>query len=231
MNRYRRKLPRDVARKLRQEAGFGCASCGHPYLEYHHIIPYSEEEHFRPEDMVALCPNCHAQIGSQGRDRQYRLKETPRNVLRGEFRGSLNFDQRHLLFKIGNIWYENTPIILQFRDIPLISCRVESDQVLISLRLFNSAGRLVFQISDNEVVFRMGSLWDYEHSLRVVTVRSEARDIALKLDFRTSEAAIEGKLWAGDTLVKLSKDGTNLAGMSVGAGRIVNERVGIFLAG
>lgn len=69
---YRRPpTPADVERKLRQEAGFGCARCGHPYIEYHHIIPYAEEPHFRAEDMIALCGNCHSAVSKLGRDRQY----------------------------------------------------------------------------------------------------------------------------------------------------------------
>ena len=51
--------PADVKRELRQEVNFGCAICGAPLLEYHHIIPYSEAEHHDPDHMVAVCPNHH----------------------------------------------------------------------------------------------------------------------------------------------------------------------------
>lgn len=49
-------MPLPVKRKLRQEAGFGCCKCGRPIIEYHHIIPYSNDDpHFRVEDMMCLC--------------------------------------------------------------------------------------------------------------------------------------------------------------------------------
>lgn len=97
---YRRPpTPADVERTLRQEAGFGCAKCGHPYVEFHHIVPYAEEQHFRPEDMVALCGNCHPAVSKQGQDRQYGVKHNPFNPRSGLFRGALEYDKRNLVSK------------------------------------------------------------------------------------------------------------------------------------
>ena len=70
---HSRNTPEGVKRLLRQEAGFGCARCGHPYLEYHHIIPYKDDQHFRSEDMVCLCGNCHPALGKLGHDLQYQV--------------------------------------------------------------------------------------------------------------------------------------------------------------
>lgn len=63
-NGYTRTIPEAVMRQLRQEVGFGCAKCGHPYIEYHHIVPFSEEAHHRPEDMMAVCGNCHPAVST-----------------------------------------------------------------------------------------------------------------------------------------------------------------------
>ena len=57
----RPEVPYPVRRILRQEAGFGCCTCGFPIYQYHHIVPYAHEHHYRPQDMMTLCPNCHAQ--------------------------------------------------------------------------------------------------------------------------------------------------------------------------
>ena len=77
----RKNTPEKVKRLLRQEAGFGCASCGHPFLEYHHIIPYEKDQHFRPEDMVCLCGNCHTIFENLGYDLQYKVKKNPYIVI------------------------------------------------------------------------------------------------------------------------------------------------------
>jgi hypothetical protein len=226
--RYRRPpTPADVERQLRQEAGFGCARCGHPYIEYHHIVPFSEEPHFRPDDMIAVCGNCHAFLETQGRDRQYAIKHDPKNQSQGEFRGLLQYDKRDLVFRVGGNWYENTPVILQFFDTPLISCRLQDDQALVSMNVFNSLGRLVLGIEDSEVRFRLGDFWDFECRKNVAIVRSGPRDVALKLDFSQQDATVEGKLWAGGKLLTFGREQTNIGGLSMTNNRIRNCGTGI----
>ena len=44
-----RDIPDRIKRQLRQEAGFGCCKCGFPIYDYHHIVEFSEEKHFRPQ--------------------------------------------------------------------------------------------------------------------------------------------------------------------------------------
>lgn len=74
-----RSPPAEVRRILRQEANFGCAYCGTPLIQYHHIIPYSEEEHQNPDHMIALSPTCHseADAGTIKRVKLYDLKTNP----------------------------------------------------------------------------------------------------------------------------------------------------------
>ncbi len=226
--RYRRpNTPANVERQLRQEAGFGCALCGHPYLEYHHILPFSEEAHFRPQDMVAVCGNCHRFLETQGRDRQYAIKTSPKNVNEGEFRGLLHYDKRDLVFRVGGNWYENTPVILKFGETPLIACRLQDDQALVSMNVFNSAGRLVLRVDDSEVSFRLGDFWDFECSKNVAILRSGPRQVALKLDFSRPDATIEGRLWAGRMLLELERERTNIGSNSMTNCTTRNCAVGI----
>ncbi|MCP3056558.1 SEC-C metal-binding domain-containing protein [Aurantimonas marianensis] len=231
MSGYRRPgTPADVERTLRQEAGFGCAKCGHPYIEYHHIVPFSEEEHFRAADMVALCGNCHPAVAGWGRDRQYEVKKNPHNAKSGIARGALEYDKRNLVFKVGGNWYENTPTILQFHDIPIISCHLEEGQAKISLNIMDDTGRIILSVKDNNIIFRINDLWDFEYRHNLATARYGARDVALKLDFRGQDATIEGKLWLGSQQALLRHDHTTLPGNNVFRGsRITNCGVGIQL--
>lgn len=213
---YRRPpTPAAVERQLRQEAGFGCAKCGHPYIEYHHIVPFAEEEHFRSDDMVALCGNCHPSVSKLGRDLQYRIKEKPYNFGRGVFRGALEYDKRDLLFKVGGSWYEDVPTILQFCNTPIISCILDDGQAKISLNLFDKSGNLLLSVLENDVIFRVDDLWDFEYAHNVAIARYGPRDLALCLDFRGSEATVEGKIWLGDTLISLGPNDTTLPGNNV----------------
>jgi hypothetical protein len=217
---YRRpKLPADVARQLRQEAGFGCAKCGHPYVQYHHIIPYAEEAHFRCEDMIALCGNCHPAMALQGRDRQNDLKSSPYNVKKGIFNGALQYDKRDLVFKVGGNWYENTPTIIQYRGTPIISCRTYEGQALVSLNLLDERDNIIFSVVDNDVSFRISDFWDFEYGHNFAIARFGAGDIALKMDFRGVDSTIEGNFWLGGKSVKLNKDATTFPGSGIIRGR------------
>ena len=208
---YRRpSTPSCVERLLRQESGFGCARCGHPYVEYHHIIPYSEDPHFRPEDMVALCGNCHPMVAKWQMDRQYETKAHPINIKNGNFLGALEFDKRELVFKVGGNWYKNTSVILQFFDRPVISCSISEGQALVSIDLFDQRGRSLLKVVNNNITFRVGDIWDFQYAHNMAIVRYGAREIALRMDFRQADAVIEGKLWFGKTRVSLGKDETTL---------------------
>lgn len=225
---YRRpNTPSDVERQLRQEAGFGCARCGHPYIEYHHIIPIAEEQHFRPEDMVALCGNCHPAIEKLGRDRQYGIKNDPYNVRKGIAKGALEFDKRNLLFKVGGGWFEDTPIILRFFHIPIIGCSLQDGQAKVSLNLLDANCRPLLTVKDNEVCFRVDDLWDFEYAHNFAVARYGARDVALRLDFRHHEAIIEGKIWLGNIQAKLGPNETTLPGVAMRGNKISRCGVGI----
>ena|SRR6187549_3320286 len=94
----RSSVPAAVARHLRQEAGFGCCVCGLPIYRYHHIIPYREEPHFRPEDMVLLCPNHHAEADSRAmsEEQQRAYKQAPRNIEEGVSKGLVTYEDSGL---------------------------------------------------------------------------------------------------------------------------------------
>ena len=214
-NSYRRpSLPAAVARQLRQEAGFGCAKCGHPYIEYHHIVPWSQEQHFRPADMVALCGNCHPSVSLLGSDRQYAIKANPFNIAEGRFQGAMAYDKRDLKFKVGGNWYADTPIILQLCNTPLISCRLQNSQAMVSLVMLDEEWHQTLVIQDNEIIFRTDDMWDFKYSHNLITAHSAPRDVLLKMDFRGDEAIIEGKLQIGREKIELSVDETVLPGFT-----------------
>jgi hypothetical protein len=188
---YRRpSTPADVERGLRQEAGFGCARCGHPYIEYHHIVPFSEDPQFRADDMVAVCGNCHPAIEKLGRDRQYAIKAEPYNMKNGRVRGALVFDKRDLVFRVGGNWFVNTPTILRYRQTPIISCSLRDGQAKVSLNLLGSDGQTLLSVAKNQIEFRVDDMWDFEYGHNYAVARSGPRDIVLRMDFRGAEAKI-----------------------------------------
>jgi len=58
----RKKLPIDIKKHVLHEAGYKCAnpSCRYPItLDIHHIEKVSDMGGDSPDNLVALCPNCH----------------------------------------------------------------------------------------------------------------------------------------------------------------------------
>src|SRR4051794_9612932 len=99
----RAKIPAGVARELRRRSGFGCCRCGMPIYQYHHIVPWSVEEHYRIEDMMLLCPVCHdaASKGALDEATQRELQGNPFNVRRGFASGMLLINQRYCAVRCG----------------------------------------------------------------------------------------------------------------------------------
>lgn len=63
MARKRRSLPVDVRKAVLHEAGYKCgnpACRGILTLDIHHLVPVSEDGPDSAENLLALCPNCHA---------------------------------------------------------------------------------------------------------------------------------------------------------------------------
>ncbi len=178
--------------------------------------------------MIALCGNCHPAVAKWQRDRQYELKAKPKNIQNGKFLGALEFDKRDLIFKVGGSWYDETPVILQFFNKPIIACTIADGQALVSLELLDQMGRTLIKVVENQVSFRVDDLWDFEYAHNIAIARYGRRDVALRLDFRAAEAVIEGKIWLGNTQIVLGKEETTLPNANVlRGGRISQCGVGV----
>ena len=57
----RPKIPKELERRVKIEAGHRCAipTCHHLRVEIAHIIPWAEVQEHEFENLIALCPNCH----------------------------------------------------------------------------------------------------------------------------------------------------------------------------
>jgi len=70
MNRI--AIPSELKRKLLLESGHRCAipTCKHPEVEFHHIIPWEKCQEHTFDNMIVLCPNCHARADRGKIDRK-----------------------------------------------------------------------------------------------------------------------------------------------------------------
>lgn len=196
MPNQREAVPEGVKRRLRQEAGFGCCQCGHPFIQYHHIIPYSEEAHFRPEDMMVLCPNCHDLCGTGAitQAEQRRLKALPRNVVENTLLGKLYVTSRDLRVGLAGGVAINTPALVNIGGTEVLGARLSEDgRVLISSIIQDPNGGAVAQLINNEWSLAPSDVWDFEVHHRWAIVRSAPRQIAFRVDCRDDRVRLEGR--------------------------------------
>ena len=80
-----RHPPVAVRRALLIEAGYKCAICrGDAPLEFHHIVEWAKIKHHDPQQMFAVCANCHAKISRYGQPDLVAQKEIKRRLHRDD---------------------------------------------------------------------------------------------------------------------------------------------------
>ena len=165
MNEIRPDVPEKVKRELRQEAGFGCCKCGFPIYDYHHIVEYSTDQHFRSKDMMLLCPNCHreATVGALTQEEQRYYKDHPFNISRGYVEGQLKIKQKAIVVSTGGIQFVNDGFILIVDDEPLLTLdQSEKGTLEISLSFYDKEDNLLSLIDHNQWISGDPIVWDIE---------------------------------------------------------------------
>ena len=68
----RTHIPEELKRRVLLEAGHRCAihTCRHIDVEIHHIVPWAQCKEHTYENLIALCPNCHARADKNDIDRK-----------------------------------------------------------------------------------------------------------------------------------------------------------------
>jgi hypothetical protein len=190
-------MPAEVARQLRQEAGFGCCICGNPIFQYHHIVRWADDQHYRVEDMMVLCPNHHdmATKSALPVEAQRKHKASPKNIIDKRARGRLEVYQDYCAMKLGSITVVNEGSFLRIDGEDVLSCYVSEKRLEISLKLYNENDDLLVEIGKNEWVSGDPLPWDIVSEYRRLTIRERAGQISLSLDVTTTPPELRAQFW------------------------------------
>ncbi len=226
MSEPRPAVPSDVKRQLRQEAGFGCCVCGNPIFEYHHIIPYATEAHFRPQDMMILCPNHHEAAREKGaldEIEQRSNKKIPFNILNECASGQLIVKQTDTLVDLGgHTFHAGEGDLLRINGESTISVRLsDRGTLLLSLVLRDASDKVVVEIKDNEWLSGDEMPWDIRFEHRKLTINSAPYQISLDVDSGSNPIAVRGTIWGGGKLLKIDSKGLHVdQAHFIGSGRV-----------
>jgi len=227
-------IPANVAIALRQEACFGCCKCGNPIIQYHHIVEYSEDPHFRPADMMVLCPACHEFVthAKVSEDIQREWKSKPYNSTYKHPGGLLYHEQKNPEIRLGNVLMRNCPLCLVVDEECIIGMRQdETCKLLLSLRLYDVHEKLLVSIDDNEWKLGEAAPWDMEAKWRYFRLRQKAGEILLEVDARIEPVFIRGVLRKSGRVITITDsqlevaDGNNR--VVIQGGSFSNFRAGV----
>lgn len=204
-----RRTPNAIARLLRQEAGFGCCVCGKPIIQYHHIVEWADEQHFRTEDMMVLCPNHHDQAtkGAMPEAEQRSFKANPVNIRRGFARGELAVKQDYCAANFGSITVVGEGTFLRIDGEDILGFHIDSGGLQISVRLFDEHDQLLMEVVRNEWISGNPLPWDIESDWQTLTLRERARKISLALNGKAIPLEVRAELWRGGKRVVLDRNG------------------------
>ena len=202
-----RKTPKPIAQQLRQEAAFGCCKCGHPIIEYHHIVPFANDHHFRPEDMMVLCPNCHdaANKGAITLEEQRQLKLNPHNIGRGYASGFLALNNKSLIINMGSNIFKGGGTLIQADTIPLVALYLNKyGNIELTIKLYDQQNKLMLSINKNEWVSGDPSPWDISAGYQKLIIRKKKGQVSLDLNLTQEPIFLKADLWWKGHLISIS---------------------------
>jgi hypothetical protein len=207
-----RNTPAPVARLLRQEAGFGCCACGIPILQYHHIVEWADDHHFRPEDMMVLCPTHHDQAtkGAMSEVEQRALKAAPFNIQHGMTKGMLAVKQNYCAANFGTVTVVGEGPFLRIDGEDMIGFELEDGVLQVSLRLFNESDEVLLEIRRNEWIAGNPLPWDIQADWQKLKLNERARQISLDLDLQAIPLELRGKFWRAGKSVTIDGNGISI---------------------
>jgi hypothetical protein len=200
----REPMPSEVKRALRKEAFFGCCRCGFPVYQYHHIIPYDQEPHFRPDDMMILCPNCHdmATKGALSESRQRKFKGYPFNRKHGYVRGIVHIDEVPGTVLLSDTSLVDEGCFVSVGQKCLVSIEIGADgELALSLSLYDKGDNLLVEVERSEWTAGDPSIWDLESDHQFLKLRSKPHDILLEIDARKNPLRVRAQLWYSGTSI------------------------------
>ena len=200
-----RKTPANIARQLRKESGFGCCVCGNPIFQYHHIVPYTEEDpHFRPEDMMILCREHHGESHDYKEnptlsiEEQREAKENPFNIKNGHMEGLLKVRTNQVKVGLGLLTLkkgECVDIIKVGQDSAFSLSVGEEDNLEISGNFHNKEGSLLATLEKNNFISEEPFPWDIQFRRQWVKINLKLRDIFLEINTHTSPIEVRANVW------------------------------------
>lgn len=221
-----RDIPAVMKRLLRQESGFGCAECGCPVIEYHHIIEFSVCKKHEIDNIAVLCPNHHSMLAKGPEEYVRKVKANPFNLRSGVFSARLwsGITARVIDFGIARI--KNARPAVKFFGNTLLDVFDSDGFATINLEIPGPNLFPRLRILENEILTNVGDYWDIEFRTNFLRVVSKDQGEHIVLDLRGEYLIVRVNIKIGAATVILGEDKSSIGGLSF-SGRPTLEANGI----
>jgi hypothetical protein len=194
----KRDIPEPIKRKIRQQCYFGCAICGSPVFDYHHIIDFSQVKKHSLENIVLLCRHHHGDVstGKMSIERVIEAKNNPFNSSRS-FTAEYRIEPNRFItvmagsnslsrsFPNGN-GYDHG---LWVNGQTFLGINSENGWLTISLILTDSQANQILVADKGELIIA-SDVWDYKYEGTRLTVFTGLREVILDLNLSNYNVAI-----------------------------------------
>jgi hypothetical protein len=197
-----RRLPSDVRRTLRQEAGFGCVKCGFAFCEYEHIDPeFPDATKHDSAKMAFLCKRCHGEVtaGVASKDSVWKAKANPFcKREKPAWKGNLEFG--NLNSSLGSMMFLDCRVLLRVLGDDLLTIDPPEEKggpIRVNAKLYDGP-KPSLEIEDNAITIGSEN-WDVEIVGDLLTVRRALGEPSLiyrfvpKAGIRIERVAMEYK--------------------------------------
>lgn len=188
----RKKIPRPLAREVRQRCGFGCVICGMPLYEIDHIIDWAKTKHHKKEELTLLCNQHHAEKtkGLLEKEQVIEANNNPFNLRQGISKPyDLHFNGKNMDIIVGGIRCSMLKpidgsklkvICVDYHE--LLGFTIEDNHVYITLHLYDKQKNHLLSIVENRLQYSTIP-WDIEFVGRNLIIRERHRNIILDVIF------------------------------------------------
>jgi hypothetical protein len=227
-----RHIPNDVSQKVTQRHFFECAWDGVKLTERHHIREWSLGGEHAEENLILLCPTCHA-LAHKGEISSDQLKDRKSTHLKadrvgGNFQTSLEV----LKLKMGSNFFIDVKHLIAFKYQPILSWAKENDNILLSANFFDSKGDLVFWMRRN--VFWSPSNFTVTSSLDKLLISNGDENI-LEFSKEEDHLNVKCRVYLGRELFQVTsaeivnlRDGRSTIGVT--GGKFTKMHIGFWKA-
>nr|WP_299169567.1 HNH endonuclease [uncultured Allomuricauda sp.] len=222
MSRYVKKEVRDIVDK---ESSFKCSWCGVNLFERHHLKEYALGGENTADNLILLCPTCHTEAHNGGIDNVELLNR--KKELNGKIdksAGNISVSGTPTFIAGGTRYEGGIERILVHKDLDYLKIECINNYLLVSLKLYDAEGKLVFWMSKNRWWVENDKIFDFKFNKNSLLVKSDEINSILKINVEEDIVRLQCQMYVNNTLVNFDENEINIGQSIIRIGKHIGDK-------